>query len=89
MTALTDEQLAAYHRDGFVQIRHLFDDEEITLLREAAVADRELDSRSFGRADGEGGTVRLSLWNHPGESIYGMFARCRHSAKSLTSRLRC
>ena len=79
---LTDEQLTAYHRDGFVLIRHLFDDEEITLLREAAMADRELDSRSFGRADGEGGTVRLSLWNHPGESIYGMFARCRRIVDS-------
>ena len=20
--------------------------------------------------------VRLSLWNHPGDNIYGMFARC-------------
>jgi hypothetical protein len=30
-----------------------------------------------GRADGEGGVVRLSLWNHPGDGIYGMFARCR------------
>ena len=29
-----------------------------------------------GRKDGEGGTVRLSLWNHPGDNIYGMFARC-------------
>ena len=24
---------------------------------------------------GEGGKVRLSLWNHPGDTIYGMFAR--------------
>ena len=82
MPVLTDEQLATYHRDGFVLVRQMFDQEEITLLRESAVADRELDSRSFGRADGEGGTVRLSLWNHPGESIYGMFARCRRIVDS-------
>ena len=24
---------------------------------------------------GEGGQARLSLWNHPGDSLYGMFAR--------------
>ena len=36
-----------------------------------------LDKHSFGKADGEGGRVRLSLWNHPGDGIYGMFARCR------------
>jgi ectoine hydroxylase len=82
MLVLTDEQLATYHRDGFVLVRQMFDQEEIDLLRQTAVADRELDSRSFGRADGEGGTVRLSLWNHPGESIYGMFARCRRIVDS-------
>ena len=77
MSVLTDEQMTAYHRDGYAIVRRMFDREEIGLLRQAAVTDRELDNQSFGRADGEGGTVRLSLWNHPGESIYGMFARSR------------
>ena len=53
-----------------------FDREEVELLRRAAKEDRELDQHSFTRGDGEGGAVRLSLWNHPGETIYGMFARC-------------
>jgi hypothetical protein len=26
-----------------------------------------------------GKTVRLSLWNHPGDTIYGMFAHCESS----------
>jgi ectoine hydroxylase len=82
MAVLNDEQLTAYHHDGFVLVRKMFDQEEISLLRQTAVADRELDSRSFGRADGEGGTVRLSLWNHPGETIYGMFARSRRIVDS-------
>ena len=43
---------------------------------------RQLDQHSFGRADGEGGTVRLSLWNHPGDGIYGMFARCESMVNS-------
>ena len=71
---LTDEQTARYHQDGYVLVNHLFDAEETDLLRRAAKEDHELDRRAFGRADGEGGTVRLSLWNHPGEGIYGMFA---------------
>jgi len=82
MSVLTDEQIATYHRDGYVIVRQMFDQEEIGLLCRAAVTDRELDRQSFGRADGEGGTVRLSLWNHPGESIYGMFARCRRIVDS-------
>jgi ectoine hydroxylase-related dioxygenase (phytanoyl-CoA dioxygenase family) len=56
-------------------MKALFDSEEIALLRSTAHADRELDKHSFSRADGEGGKVRLSLWNHPGDNIYGMFAR--------------
>lgn len=83
MSVLTDEQVAAFHRDGYVIVRQMFDREEIALLRQSALADRELDRQSYGRADGEGGTVRLSLWNHPGESIYGMFARCRRVVDSM------
>ncbi len=73
---LTGQEVEAYRRDGFVLVRELFDAEETDLLRRAAKEDRALDEHSIPRADGEGGTVRLSLWNHPGDTIYGMFARC-------------
>jgi ectoine hydroxylase len=83
---LTDEHLRDYERNGFVLGRQMFDGDEIELLRRAAKEDRELDRHSYGKGDGEGGTVRLSLWNHPGDSIYGMFARCEtivNSAEKL------
>jgi ectoine hydroxylase len=73
---LKAEVLQAYERDGFVIARGMFDAQEMNLLRRAAKEDRELERHAFGRGDGEGGTVRLSLWNHPGDTIYGMFARC-------------
>ena len=79
---LTVDQVAEYAREGFVIARGFFDVEEIDLLRLAAKEDRALDEHSFGRADGEGGTVRLSLWNHPGDGIYGMFARCERIVRS-------
>ncbi|MGO8788517.1 MAG: phytanoyl-CoA dioxygenase family protein [Terriglobia bacterium] len=72
---LNDQQVRDYHVNGYVLAKGLFDDEEVGLLRRAAKEDRELDQHSFGRKDGEGGVVRLSLWNHPGDSLYGMFAR--------------
>lgn len=74
---LSEQQLKQYRGDGFLVLPRLFDEEEMDLLRRAAKEDRALDEHSFGKADGEGGRVRLSLWNHPGEGIYGMFARCR------------
>jgi len=84
---LTADQLAEYRREGYCIARGFFDRDEIDLLRRAAKEDRELDRHAFGRADGEGGTVRLSLWNHPGDGIYGMFARCERVVRSAEALL--
>ena len=73
---LGKDVLGDYERNGFVVARGMFSKEEIDLLRRASKEDRQLDQHAFGKGDGEGGTVRLSLWNHPGDTIYGMFARC-------------
>ncbi len=84
--ALSKNVLQEYERKGFVVARKMFDKDEIELLRRAAKEDRQLDQHSFGKGDGEGGVVRLSLWNHPGDTIYGMFARCEtvvNSAETL------
>src|ERR1700722_7270439 len=72
---LTQDQLKAYAEDGYLLVPGMLDPKEVEMLGRAAREDRVLDQHSFGRADGEGGTVRLSLWNHPTETIYGMIAR--------------
>jgi ectoine hydroxylase-related dioxygenase (phytanoyl-CoA dioxygenase family) len=41
-----------------------------------------LDEKSFEKGDGEGGVVRLSLWNHPTNTIYGMIARSKSIVES-------
>jgi ectoine hydroxylase len=76
-------QIEDYHRDGFYIFKNLFDAEEMDLLASSAKQDRELDKHAFQRDDGTGADVRLSLWNHPGDGIYGMFARCRRVVDSV------
>ena len=83
MPVLSDTQVTDYHRDGYVLVRQMLDAEEADLLGRAAREDRELDRRSQGRADGEGGSVRMSLWNQPGNGIYGMVARSRRIVDSM------
>ena len=83
MPVMTAEQVAAYDRDGYLIAKRMFDQEETDLLRRSAKEDRELEQRSFRLDDGEGGKVRMSLWNHPGDGIYGMFARCRRIVDSM------
>src|ERR1043165_1647118 len=79
---ISNQQLGEYREQGFILARGFFDRKEIDRLRRAAKEDRELDQHSYGKGDGEGGQVRLSLWNHPGDSIYGMFARCESVVRS-------
>lgn len=84
---ITPDEVLHYRLDGFALVPGMFDSEEIGLLRRAAKEDKALDEHSFGRADNEGGIVRLSLWNHPGDGIYGMFARCRSIVDSAEALL--
>lgn len=81
-STLSIQQVSDYHDKGYALAKGFFDGEDIEMLRRAAKEDRELDQHSFGRGDGEGGQVRLALWNHPGDSIYGMFARCESVVNS-------
>jgi hypothetical protein len=74
---ISDQDVSAYHQDGYVLVPGMFDEVESGLLAAAARHDRELDQHSYGKNDGEGGTVRLSLWNHPTDTIYGMVARSK------------
>ena len=76
MTLLTEKQEDKFKDQGFLILKNLFAEEEIKLLKESAIFDKELDKQSVSRLDGNGKKVRLALWNHPGDGIYGMFARC-------------
>jgi hypothetical protein len=73
---LRPEQVQTYSADGFIILRSFFSAEEIRSLRQTALRDRELDHNAISRSDAEGRGTRLALWNHPGDGIYGMFARC-------------
>jgi hypothetical protein len=85
--AIPTNAVAEYHERGYYLARGFFAADEIAMLRTAAKEDRDLDKHAFGKGDGEGGTVRLSLWNHPGDTIYGMVARCESMVRSAESLL--
>jgi ectoine hydroxylase len=80
---LTPDQIADYERDGFIIVRGLFTSEETGLLGETAQNDNAMDKASSSMDDGQGNDVRLALWNHPGDGIYGMFARSKRVVESV------
>jgi len=80
---LTAAQVEQFQRDGYLMIRKLFDTEEMHLLLATAHADREMIGHNFPVKDAAGRESKLSLWNHPGEDIYGMIARCRRVVEAM------
>jgi hypothetical protein len=79
----TPEEISRYHEDGYLIRRGLFSEEEISLVGEVARNDHALDQAATALDDGEGNDVRLSLWNHPGDGIYGMVARSERIVNSV------
>ena len=75
MSQLQQQDIESYNEEGYFFERELFNSEEINLLAETARNDHAMDKASSKMDDGEGNDVRLSLWNHPGNGIYGMIAR--------------
>lgn len=79
----SEEEIGRYHEEGYLIYRGLFTSEEVSLLGDVARSDHELDQAASALDDGEGNAVRLSLWNHPGEGVYGMVARSERIVDSV------
>lgn len=72
---LSAAQVMKFHEDGFILAEGLLDTEETSLLKDAALADAAIQSAAMDVKDSKGRRTNLTLWNHPGNDIYGMIAR--------------
>ncbi len=72
---LTPDQRAAFEQDGYVLIKGFFDAEETFLLQRAMEEDPAIRGHFYDRGDAEGMTTKMAVWNHPGDSVYGLAAR--------------
>ena len=84
---LSAAQLAAFHADGYVIVRGMFDADEVDLLRRAMEADPEVSGHLIDRLDAQGASTRIALWNRAGDSVYGMAARCARMVNTMTELL--
>jgi len=80
---LGDDQVSAFHRDGYLIFEHLLDPEETALLIATAKADRVLHEHAYASKDAKGRESRLSLWNHPGDDLFGLVARSRRIVDAM------
>ena len=72
---ISEAERTAYERDGYFFVRGLFDREETGFMLKAMEADPNIRKHFFDWHDTTGAATRIALWNHPGDSVYGLAAR--------------
>ncbi len=83
MAQLSEKQLAAFHEEGYLIVRGVFDAEEADILRAAASADQSFKENAYDLEDGEGGKAQLVLWNSAGEDLWGAIARSERIVNAM------
>lgn len=73
---LSVEQFDAFQRDGYVVVKGLFDAEEVELLLTTARNDVAMNANAQEIQDSQGQRIKIALWNHPGDDIFGLVGRC-------------
>jgi ectoine hydroxylase len=75
MAQIGPHELDKFERDGYVFVPGMLSPYETTALLETARADHYMLNSAIDVDDAAGRKTRLSLWNHPGDDIYGMVGR--------------
>ncbi len=64
-----------FDADGYVLVRGLLTELEVARMRECAEGSEDIARHSYGRADGQGRSSRLCIWNYAGDDVLGVAAR--------------
>lgn len=72
---LSNDQLAAYNRDGYIIFPGFFSKAETDKLYTVAINDAAINKNSYDLNDQAGKKTRLALWFTPGDDIYGLLTR--------------
>ena len=80
---VSTEQVNDFLEDGFLIIPNLLDSEETELLLAAANADPMMKENVFDVSDRKGKNSQMTLWNHPGDDLWGMVSRSNRIVESM------
>jgi ectoine hydroxylase-related dioxygenase (phytanoyl-CoA dioxygenase family) len=74
---LTPQQIANYHRDGYLIVADFLSPEEIDKLYHIATGDKVLRNHAFDLNDQTGKKTKLTLWYNPGDDAFGLLTRSK------------
>lgn len=85
---VTNDQIQRFNEDGYFIARSLLSRDEVELLGKIARAEQSVKQAAYGRADGEGGVVQLTLENElPEDTIAGAIVRSQRIVDAMEQAL--
>ncbi len=72
---LSEDQIKAYHKDGYLVIKKFCNPEEINKLYKTAIEDSSISQHALDLNDLSGKKTKLSLWFTPGNDVFGYLTR--------------
>ena len=85
--AFSDEQIAAYNRDGYLLIKNFCSQAEINKLYKTALEDDAMRKNALDLNDQSGKKTKLSLWFTPGNDVFGYLTRSEKMISSVAQLL--
>ena len=86
-TVLTDAEVQAFHREGYVIRKKFFGKEEIDKLYSLAVGDTVVKENALDLNDQTGRKTKLTLWFTPGNDTYSLMLRSERMVNSIAKLL--
>ncbi|NCW13342.1 MAG: phytanoyl-CoA dioxygenase family protein [Chitinophagia bacterium] len=84
---LTPQQIAAYHRDGYIIVKNFCSKQEVDKMYSTALQDKAMEKNALDLNDQTGKKTRLSLWFTPGNDVFGYLTRSEKMVDSVANLL--
>ena len=85
--SLTPQQVAAFHKDGYVIVKNFCSKPEIEKLYTTALADDAMKKNALDLNDQSGKKTKLSLWFTPGNDVFGYLTRSERMVHAVAQLL--
>ena len=86
-TTLTPQQIASFHKDGYVIVKNFLAPKAVEKLYSTAIGDNAMENNAINVTDQNGKNSNLSLWFTPGNDVFGYLTRSERIVNSIAALL--
>jgi len=86
-TPLTPQQIASFHKDGYVIVKNFLAPKAVEKLYGTAIGDNAMENNAINVTDQTGKNSKLSLWFTPGNDVFGYLTRSERIVNSVAALL--